>query len=88
MFEKCRLFSDVAGLAGGTLALIAGVRREARDTLRYRFETVLAEMDLVTRDEFDAAREMARTARAEQERLQARVEALEAAAKPLDPGPG
>ena len=78
MLEKCRLFSDVAGLAGGTLALVAGVRREAKESVRHRLEGILAEMDLVTRDEFDAAREMATKARSEQERLQARVAALEA----------
>lgn len=58
-----------------------GVARSARD----EFETVmkgmldrwLAGRDLVTREEFDAVRAMAEKARAENDALQARVEALE-----------
>jgi BMFP domain-containing protein YqiC len=41
-------------------------------------ERVLAGMDLVTREEFEAAREMAVRAREENERLAARLAALEA----------
>jgi BMFP domain-containing protein YqiC len=38
----------------------------------------MASMDLVSREEFEAAREMAALARAENEKLEARIAALEA----------
>jgi len=41
-------------------------------------ERLVRDMDVVTREEFEAAREMAVLAREENERLAARIEALEA----------
>ena len=55
------------------------MRSEAEALLRQRFERFLSDMDLVTRDEFDVVKAMAAAARAEQETLEKRVAALEAA---------
>lgn len=60
--------------AAGTLA---GVGREARDSARERFKEFMGEMDFVSREEFDAVKDMAAKAREESEALKARVEALE-----------
>jgi BMFP domain-containing protein YqiC len=69
--DLARLFQDAAGMADGA-------RREVEDFFRARMERILNGMDLVTRDEFEAVREMAVKAREENERLSARLSALEA----------
>ena len=43
-----------------------------------KYKSVLADMDMVPREEFEVVREMARTAREENEELKKRLEALEA----------
>jgi len=55
-----------------------GVRREAETVMRGQLQRLVADMDFVTREEFEAVREMARLAREENERLKGRIEALEA----------
>ena len=44
---------------------------------RSRLQNLLADMELVTREEFEAVREMARAAREENAALKARLDALE-----------
>jgi BMFP domain-containing protein YqiC len=73
-----RLLDDLARVATGALGALTGVRSEVESRLREQLERVLARMDLVTREEFDAAQAMLAKARLEQEALQQRVEALEA----------
>lgn len=81
MQTQNRLFDDLARVAGGALGALTGVRDEIEGIIRYRLERVLAEMDLVTREEFEAVRAMAAEARAENERLAARLAELEDAQK-------
>ena len=69
--DMARLMTDAAGLA-------QGVKREAETVMRTQLERLLSTMDVVTREEFEAVREMAIIAREENERLQARIAALEA----------
>jgi BMFP domain-containing protein YqiC len=57
----------------------SGMRGEVEAAVRRRLEQALSGMDLVSRDEFDAVREMAAKARTEQETLNKRVAELEAA---------
>jgi len=85
MQTRNRLFDDAARLAGGAVGTLAGVRREIESLVRQQMERVLASLDLVTRDEFEAVREMAVKARTEQEALAARVAALEAAERNRKP---
>ena len=66
-----RFFTDAAGAA-------QGVRNEIDTFVKQRLEKLIADMDFVPRDEFDAVKEMAAKARAENERLEARIAALEA----------
>jgi len=68
-------FAKMMNSAAGTLA---GMGREARDATRERFKEFMGEMDFVSREEFDAVKEMAANARAEAEALKARLDALEA----------
>jgi len=46
--------------------------------MRAQSERILREMDVVQREEFEAVKAMAEKARAENERLEARIAALEA----------
>ena len=73
-----RLFDDLARLAGGAMGAAAGLRAEFEGLMRQQLDRLLAGMDLVRREEFDAVQAMAAKARTEQEALAARVEALEA----------
>jgi len=76
-----RLLDDLARVATSAMGTLQGVRGEVEGRLRDQFERVLANMDMVTREEFDAVKAMAQAARLENEDLRARLEALEAAAK-------
>lgn len=79
MQTQNRLFDDLARVAGGAFSTVAGLRTEIEDLVKQRLERLLADMDHVPREEFDAVRAMAERARLEQEALQKRVDALEAA---------
>jgi BMFP domain-containing protein YqiC len=73
-----RLLDDLAKVASGALGTLQGVKGEVTARLRDQFERVLANLDLVTREEFDAVKAMAAAARGENEAMAARLEALEA----------
>ena len=75
-----RLIDDLAKVAASAVGVAAGMREEVEARVRHQFERVLEGMELVSRDEFDAVKAMAAEARAENERLAARLAALEAAA--------
>ena len=79
MQSNNRIFEDAARLAEGAMGTAVAMKREIESLVRAQLERMLAGMDLVRRDEFEAAREMAANARAEQEKLTERVAALEAA---------
>jgi BMFP domain-containing protein YqiC len=72
--EFAKLMTDVAGVA-------QGVRREVETAVKSQAERFIGEMDLVQREEFEAVRDMAAKARAENESLQKRIAALEAQLK-------
>lgn len=79
-----RLLDDIARLASGMAGVAASAREEAEAAIKARLQRLLGEMDLVTREEFDAVQAMAAQARSEQEALAKRVAELErkVAAKP------
>ncbi len=78
MDRRNRVFDDAARVAGGAMGALAGVRREVETLVRHQIDRILSNMDVVSRDEFEAVREMAATARREQARLEERVAVLEA----------
>jgi hypothetical protein len=78
MQSKNRLFEDAAKVAEGAVGTLTGMRREVEALVRQQIERLLAGMDLVTRDEFEAVKEMATNARVEQEALAGKLAALEA----------
>ena len=79
MQTRNRMFDDAARVAGGAIGTLAGIKREIDALVRQQLERVLGGLDLVSRDEFEAVKEMAAKARAEQETLEARVAVLEQA---------
>lgn len=87
MQTENRFFDDLARVAGGAFGTLAGLRNEIEDLVRQRFERMLADMDLVPREEFDAVKAVAEKARLEQERLEKRVVALEQAIADAKPAP-
>lgn len=78
MQTENRFFDDFARLTSGMAGLAAGFRQEMEQTVRARMQSILADMDLVPREEFEAVRAMAEKARLEQEHLAAKVAELEA----------
>ena len=72
-----RFFDDIARVAAGALGTLSGVKSEVETRLREQLERVLAGMDLISRDEFEAVKAMAAKARSEQEDLTKRVAELE-----------
>lgn len=74
-----RIFDDISKLMTNAAGMAKGVRDEAEVAFRSRMERWLADMDMVTREEFDAVKAMAQKAREENEALKARIEALEKA---------
>lgn len=73
-----RVLDDVAKLASGAAATLVGVKQEVDAMVRQQLERLVHELDLVTRDEFEATKAMAANARSEQERLERRLADLEA----------
>jgi BMFP domain-containing protein YqiC len=85
------IFDDLAGMAGGAFSVLAGARAEAEAMGRAQLEAMVQRLDLVRREDLDAALEVARRAREQSEALEARVAALEAKlaeAKPAESKPG
>jgi BMFP domain-containing protein YqiC len=77
MQSQNRLFDDIARVAAGAIGTLSGVKNEVEMRIREQLERVLAGMDLVSRDEFEAVKAMAAKARSEQEDLQKRLNDLE-----------
>lgn len=78
MQTRSTLLDDLSKLMTNAAGVAQGVRDEAETMMRSRLERFMADSNLVTRDEFDAVRDMAQKAREENEALAARLAALEA----------
>jgi BMFP domain-containing protein YqiC len=73
-----RMFDDISRLMSDAADMAQGVRREAESLAKAQVERLLASMDIVSREEFEAVKAMAIKARDENERLEKRILALEA----------
>ncbi|WP_068073743.1 accessory factor UbiK family protein [Novosphingobium lentum] len=80
------IFADFAKLLNSAAGTIAGMGREAGETAREKVREAFGGMDFVSREEFDAVKDMAAAAREEVESLKDRIAALEAAAAPKAAG--
>jgi BMFP domain-containing protein YqiC len=69
--DFARLMTDAAGMA-------QGVKREIDTVVKTQMERLLSSMDVVTREEFEAVRDMAVLAREENDKLAKQIADLEA----------
>ena len=74
--EKNKLLDDLTGLATGLGIAAQGVREEVQQAMRSRIDAILSENGMVSREEFEAVREMALAAREENAALRAELDAL------------
>jgi BMFP domain-containing protein YqiC len=95
MTERPRFIDDLAGVAGGALSALAGVREEAEAVIRARVDEAIRKLDLVRRSDMEAVQELAANARAGQEAaearlsdVQTRIAALEERVAALETGRG
>lgn len=77
MQSRTPLFADLADLMTDAFSAAQAAGEEARVVFRAQAERMASELDLVSRDEFEAMRAQADAANAEIESLKARIEALE-----------
>lgn len=78
MQSENKILDDMARVASSAMGVAAGMRSEVEARIREQMERLLAQMDLVSREEFDAVKAVAVAAREEQEALSAKLAALEA----------
>lgn len=77
MQTKNPIFDQMAQMMTEAAGAADGVRREAETVFRGQLQKMLGDMELVTREEFEAVKEMAAKAREENELLKERLDALE-----------
>lgn len=79
MQSEKRIFDDLSKVITGIAGTVAGMGREAEAGIKERAREFVSGLEGVSREEFDAVKAMAATARTEADQLKARVAALEAA---------
>ncbi len=79
MQTENRIFADFAKVATSAMGTFAGVGRELETAARNRLRDAVGGLDMVSRDEFEAVKAMAATAREEVEALRAEIAALKSA---------
>ena len=72
------IIADFVKLANSAAGTLAGMTREAREGARERMKEALGGLDFVSREEFDAVKDMASRAREDCAKLEARIAAIEA----------
>lgn len=72
------LIADFVKMANSAAGTFAGMTREAREGARERLREALGGLDFVSREEFDAVKDMAAMAREKVEILEAKIAVLEA----------
>jgi BMFP domain-containing protein YqiC len=77
MADRPRFIDDLAGVAGGAISALAGLREETEALIRARVDETIRRLELVRRDELEAVTELAARARAGQEAAEMKVAALE-----------
>jgi BMFP domain-containing protein YqiC len=72
-----RFLDDIARLMTDAAGAAQGVKREVETIVKSQGERVLNGMDVVRREDFEIVKAMVEKARIENERLEARIAALE-----------
>jgi len=79
MTTQNKFFDDISQLMTNAMGVAQGASSEAETAMKGWVDRFLADRDFVTREEFEAVRDMAIKARTENADLKARLDALEAA---------
>ncbi len=90
MQTRNKILDDISQLMTNAMGVAQGARDEAQNALKGLVDRLLADRDLVTREEFEAVRAMAQKAREENDALAARLAAIEGRAGGggrVEPGP-
>jgi BMFP domain-containing protein YqiC len=77
MSTNNRFFDDMSKLMTNAMGVAQGARSEAENAMKSWVDRWLADRDFVTREEFEAVRDMAIKARTENAELKTRIDALE-----------
>ena len=78
MQNENRILDDLSKLATGAVGVLQGLRGEIEEAVQQQIDKIVERMELVSRDEFEAVKEMAALARKQNDELSARILALEA----------
>ena len=78
MTTQNKFFDDISKLVTNAMGVAHGAKSEAETAMKGWIDRWLADRDFVTREEFEAVREMAIKARTENAELKARLDAMEA----------
>ncbi len=76
MTTQNRFFDDMSKLMTNAMGVAQGARSEAETAMKGWIDRWLADRDFVTREEFEAVREMAIKARTENAEMKARLDSL------------
>lgn len=82
MQTRGKLFDDFSQLMTNAAGMAQAARDEAETAMKGLWDRAIANRELVTREEFEAVREMAQAAREENAALKERIAAMEAKLKP------
>lgn len=84
MAGQNKFFDDMSKIMTNAMGVAQGAKDEAENAVKARIDRWLADRDFVTREEFEAVREMAIKARTENAELRARLDAMAAPDETLD----
>ena len=87
MQTRNRIFDDLAKVANSAVGTIAGLKGEVESMVRYRMEALMSDINMVSREEFDAFKAMAAKVRSDQAQQEKRIKELEAKLNALAPTP-
>lgn len=76
MSQGSKIFDELGKLMNNAAGVADGVRREIETVVKSQLERLVADMNLVKREDYDALRELVQTQSAELKALKAEVEAL------------
>lgn len=82
MKQTGQFFDDLARVATGAVGAMSGLREHIRDEVKTHVNRFIIEMDFVPREDFEVVEALAKEARLQNKKLEARIVALEKQATP------
>ena len=76
MTQGSKIFDELGKLMNNAAGVADGVRREIETAVKSQLERLVADMDLVKREDYDALRELVQAQSTEIKELKAAVESL------------